>query len=160
MAEVVGGQRHLVADLLAHLPHVLAEQVDAPVGDLQTGERMHHAVGVEHPRRRDDAVAPAGEQVDAEVHLQEAEAHLHALLQPSAHLAAAGRGGGVAVAQDAVAEPASGQGVHGHAVRLAGQVHQCHLDGADAAALPAVVAELLDLAEQPVDVARVLAEQA
>ena len=92
VAEVVGGQRDLVADLLAHLRHVLAEQVDAAVGDLQAGERVHHAVGVEHPRRCDHAVAAAGEQADAEVHLQEAEAHLHALLQPAAHLAAAGEG--------------------------------------------------------------------
>ena len=68
--------------------------------------------------------------------------------------------GGVAVAEDAVAEPAAGQGVRGHPVRLAGKVHQGHLHGADAAALPAVMAELLDPPEQPVDVARVLAEQA
>ena len=31
VAEVVGGQRHLVTDLLPHRRHVLAEQVDAPV---------------------------------------------------------------------------------------------------------------------------------
>jgi hypothetical protein len=48
----------------------------------------------------------------------------------------------------------------GDVVGLAGEVPQGHFDGADAARLARVVAELLDPAEQPVDVAGVLAEEA
>ena len=68
-------------------------------------------------------------------------------------------GVGVAIHAHAVAELAAEHLVDRHAVGLAGKVPQRDLDRRDAAALAAVAAELLDAPEEPVDVARVLAEE-
>ena len=68
-------------------------------------------------------------------------------------------GVGVAIDAHLVAELAAEHLVDRDAIGLAGEVPERDLDRRDAAALPAVAAELLDAAEQPVDVARVLAEQ-
>ena len=82
VAEVVGGQRDLVADLLADLGHVLGQQGHPLVGELDPGEGGHRG------RYRSQSVSggPAqragdvAEQVDSEVHLQEGEA-LHPFLE-------------------------------------------------------------------------------
>ena len=66
---------------------------------------------------------------------------------------------GVAIHAHPVAEFAAEHLVDRHAIGLAGEVPERDLDRGDAAALPAVTAELLDPPEQPVDVAGVLAEQ-
>ena len=70
------------------------------------------------------------------------------------------RFGGVAIAADLVAELAAEHLVDRHAVGFARQVPERHLDAADAAGLPRVAAELFDLAEDLVDVAGILAQDA
>ena len=92
--------------------------------------------------------------------MRKVKPQVHALLEALAHLGAA-RLVGVGVAIDAhlVAELAAQHLVDRHAIGLAGEVPERDLDRRDAAALPAVAAELLDAAEQPVDVAGVFAEQ-
>ena len=42
---IVGRQGHLVADLVAHGGHVLAQQADPPLRDLDPGEGMHDGGG-------------------------------------------------------------------------------------------------------------------
>ena len=97
---------------------------------------------------------------EAEVHLEEGVAERHALLQPLAGLRAARLARvGVAIHAHAVAEFSAEHLVDRNAIGLAGEVPERDLDRRDAAALPAVAAELLDAPEQPVDVAGVLAEQ-
>ena len=73
---------------------------------------------------------------------------------------AVGRSRRVGIEPDAIAELAAEHLPARHAPGLAGQVHHGHLDAAHAAGLPRVAAELLDLAEDLVDVAGVLAEDA
>ena len=68
------------------------------------------------------------------------------------------RFGGIAVDADLVAELAAQHLVNRDVVGFARQVPQRHFHSAHAAALPRVAAELFDLAENPVDVAGVLAE--
>ena len=66
--------------------------------------------------------------------------------------------GRVGIAADLVAELAAEHLVGGHVVDLAGDIPQRHFDAADAAALPGVSAELLDLAKDFVYVAGILSE--
>ena len=99
------------------------------------------------------------EQVDPQVHLQEGKAHLHPLLEFLGELVLVHHRRRVGVQADAVAVPAAEHPVDGDAVGLARQVPQGHLDAGDAAALPAVVAELPNRLEDPLHVARILAEQ-
>src|SRR4029079_9537639 len=99
------------------------------------------------------------EKVDAEVLLEERETAVHARLQPQALLLRVLGLRGVGVETHAIAEPAAQHLPARHAPGLAGEVHHRHLDSAHAAALPRVPAELLDLPEDLVDVARVLAEE-
>ena len=66
---------------------------------------------------------------------------------------------GVAIDAHLVAEAAAEHLVDRHAIGLAGEVPERDLDRGHAATLPAMPAELLDAAEQAVDVAGVLAEQ-
>ena len=118
------------------------------------------AVAFERAGGRDDRTGDIGDLHQPQIHLEEGEAEVHALLEALAGLGAA-RHGRVGVAIDAhlVAKPAAEHLVDRHAVGLAGEIPQRDLDRRDAAALPAVAAELLDAAKQPVDVARVLAKQ-
>jgi hypothetical protein len=67
--------------------------------------------------------------------------------------------GGVRVAPDAIAELAAEHLIDRHVVSLTREIPQGHLDAAHAATLARVAAELLDLPEQPVDVARILVQQ-
>ena len=192
VAKVIGGQRHLVADDRAHLGDVLLHHVQPLFGDVDAGEGVLHVVHLEKaggaalrasrgPRCGTAPTSSAGaaarsiksarareraghvaQQADAHVHLEEGEAHLHALLERLAHRLAGVAAMHVGVAVDAhlVAELAAQHRVDGHAVGLAGQVPQRHLDAAHAAALARVVAELLDPAKDLVHVARVLAQDA
>ena len=105
----------------------------------------------------------AGQKTDAQVHLQQRVAALQALFQRKAHRLALGTVFGhvrVRVAVDAhlVPELAAEHVVHGDAIRLSRQVPEGDLDAAHAATLPAVEAELLDPAEDFVDVAGVFAQ--
>src|SRR4029078_9603016 len=99
------------------------------------------------------------EKVDAEVLLEERQAAIPARPQPQPLLLRVLGLRGVGVQTHAIAEPAAQHLPARHAPRLAGEVHHRHLDSAHAAALPRVPAELLDLPEDLVDVARVLAKE-
>src|SRR3569623_1262146 len=182
---MVDGEGNLVADELAQLKDVLLEQVDPLVGEVEATERVADVVDVvdgvalapilqrlERTVARVDAVAferaggsndgagDIGDLHQAEVPLEEGEAAIHALLVALAGLGATRLfRGGVAVDADRLAEAAAQHLVDRNAIGLAGEVPQRDLDGGDAAALPAVAAELLDAAEQAIDVARVLAQQ-
>ena len=185
VADVVDGERNLHADHLADLGDVLLQQVEALVGEVQAGEGMEDvvhvvdgvagapvldrldraaagvdAVAFERAGRRDHRARDIGDLHQPEIHLEEGEAEVHALLEALAGLGAARhRRVGVAIDAHLVAELAAEHLVDRHAVGLAGEIPQRDLDRRDAAALPAVAAELLDAAEQAVDVAGVLAEQ-
>ena len=98
------------------------------------------------------------DQPDAEILLEERDAAVHAFLEPRGLRFGVGCRRGVGVEADAIAEPAAEQLPARHAPGLAGEVHQGHLDAADAAGLPRRRPELLDAPENLVDVARVLAE--
>jgi hypothetical protein len=134
--------------------------LDALGRDLDPGERVHRRDVLAGAGRGDERAGDVPEQRDADVHLQHREAAALALQQPLAHLLRVGHRRRVGVAPHGVAELPADQGVRRHAVRLAGQVHQGHLDAGHATALAAVVPELLDLAEDLVEVARVLADDA
>ena len=77
-----------------------------------------------------------------QVHLQEGEAHFHPLLELLGESPLVRHRRRVGIQADAVAVLAAQHLVDGDAVRLARQVPQGHFDAGDAAALPAVVAEL------------------
>ncbi len=99
-------------------------------------------------------------QVDSEIHLQPGESLLHAILQPRAVNLGIFRFHRVGVDPDAIAEFSAHHLVHRHVVGFARQVPQRHLDPAHAAGLPRVKTELLDLPENLVDVAGILAQDA
>ena len=130
--------------------------ISMPVNGCITACRWPIVVADRHRQRAGHVL----QQVDAEVLLQIRDAAVHPRLQPLALLLRrsalrwcrrrAGRDRGTCRrASASTARPS-----------LAGQIHQRHLDAAHAAGLPRVAAELLDLAEDLVDVAGVLAEDA
>ena len=159
MAEVVDGEGYLVPDFGPHIGYVLAEPVDAAIGDLNACEGVHNVAPGPHAGRGDHRVVDPIQQADTHVHLEKAEAGLHPLPQAPPHHLAVRFARRIAVAEDAIAELASRQLIGRHTVGLTGQIHQRHLHGAHAAPLPAVMAELHDPPEQTIHVTRVLAQQ-
>ena len=185
VADMVDRERNLPSDDLADLGDVLLQKVEPLFGEMQAGEGVADVVHVvggvapspvvqrldEAPLRvravsferaggGDDGARPVHDLREAEIHLEEGVAERHALLQPLAGLRAARLARvGVAIHAHPVAEFSAEHLVDRNAVGLAGEVPERDLDRGDAAALPAVPAELLDAPEQPVDVAGVLAEQ-
>jgi hypothetical protein len=85
---VIGGERDLGADLLAHRGHPVGQERDALVRDLDARERMHHerAARRRGARGHGQGARHVLEQVDAEVLLEERESHVHARLQAAALL--------------------------------------------------------------------------
>src|SRR5574344_404010 len=187
VSEMVDRKRNLPADLRANIRHVLLKMVETRLGDVYASEavrgveeivrlaahdaRIVRAVGrlhdvfhlplvVEEAERRDERVLDVHQKLDAEVHLEEGEAHLHAFDERLAHVASAALGVRVAVAADAVAPLAAEQLPHGKPPRLAAKVPAREFDRADAAGLARVAAELLDPAKNLFDIARILAENA
>ena len=147
---------------MADIVHVVAGVAAAPIV-----ERLHRdplgmdAVSLEHAGRGADRPRDVHDLGEAEIHLEEGVAERHPLLQPLAGLRAARHARvGVAIHAHPVAELAAEHLVDRNAVGLAGEVPERDLDRRHAAALAAVTAELLDAPEEPVDVARVLAEEA
>ena len=114
----------------------------------------------EHARRRGYCALYLLEQADPDIHLQELEAVFHAPLQPLAHDRAIRHRVGIAIDQHLVAEFPASQLIGGNAIGFTGEIEKSHLDAADATAMPPVKAELLDLAEDLVDIAGILADQA
>ncbi len=179
MTGMVDAKLDLVADVLAHHRHELLHQIESLLRDLDAGERVVDLpvvttlTGVlraklplsnRSPRMRvdqDPFTARARDQLDSEVHLERRVARVHAgLLHAPAEGVRVGRRGGIGVEADPVPVLAAQHLIHGDVVGLAGQVPQGGLHPGDAAALAAVVAELLDDSEDLLDVARVLAKDA
>ena len=133
-------------------------RVDGAVRRLDHVLHLLHVVEV--AERRDEGVLDVHQELNAEIHLEEREAHLHPRLEGLAHVASAALRVGVAVAADLVAPLAAEELPHGHAPRLAADVPARELHRAHAAGLARVAAELLDAAEHLLHVARVLAEDA
>jgi len=98
------------------------------------------------------------EAVDGDVDLHEREALLDAQLQALAEHRRVGRGRRVGIAADPVTELPAEHLVDRNVVGLARQVPQGHFNAGDAASLARVEAELLDLPEHLVHVARILAD--
>ena len=188
VSEVVDGDGYFVADGLAALAHVVLEVVESDFGEVDAGEgvrEVEEVVGLAaHGARVDGAVrggedgllvlahllqeAAGGaegagdvhEELDAEVHLEEGVALRDALLEGESHVAAAAFAVGVAVDADFVAEFAAEHLPDGDAPGLAGEVPAGDFEGADAAGLSGVAAELLESAEDFFDIAGVFAEDA
>jgi hypothetical protein len=127
--------------------------------DIQLSLQRGAVVRAQHAGRVAQRALLADQRLDAHVHLEHGKAAGQPAQQLVAHGLAGRLVGRVAIHADGVAKLAAGQDVSRHAVGLAGQVHQRHLHRAHPAALARVVAKLFDLAEQPVHVARVLAQQ-
>ena len=121
---------------------------------------MHDRLSFQRAGRCRYRAFDAFEQADADVHLEELEAGVHALLEALSHDCAIGDGVGIAIDQHFVAELTARQLIGRYAVGFAGQIKERHFDTADTTALPRMKAELLDLAEDLVDIAGVLAQQA
>ena len=182
---MVDGQGNLHPDDVAHFGDILFQEVQPLVAEMQPGERMHdvlrvingvavaalsqrsgpHVTGVlaerlqraggghHRPRNMGDLHQP-------KVHFQECEAKIHPRFQTLAGFGAAGPFGvGIAVDPHLVAELAAQHLIDRHAVSLARQIPQRHLNPRHAATLPPMAAKLLDAAEQPVDVTGVFAQQ-
>ena len=109
MPEVIGRQRYLVADSLANLTHIVDQRLDADLGELNAGEGVHDIAPLQRARRRRHRALDALQQADADVHLEEFEAGVHALFEALTHGRAVGYRVGVAVDQHLVAEFAAGQ---------------------------------------------------
>ena len=154
VAEVIDGQRNFRADLGAHFGHVLVEEVEALFGKMQARERVHDVLrivarieraalvgilgraaagmvaerldraGWSHHRTRN-----VGDLHQAEVHLEEGEAEVHALLEALAHRGAARAIGiGIAIDPHLIAELAAQHLVDRHAIGLACEIPQRDLD--------------------------------
>ena len=110
-------------------------------------------------RRRNRALDPL-QQADADIHLEELETVVHAPFEPLAHRPCRQR----RCRYRCRSAPYRGTCRRPVDKRVGRKpcppVEERHLDAADAAALPPVIAELLDLTEELVDIAGVLAEQA
>ena len=100
--------------------------------------------------------------IHAQIHLEKSEAHVQPFFQGKAHIVAGVTTLHVRIAihADLVPEFAAQQLIQGHAVGLARQIPQGNFNAADAAALPGMAAELLDLAENFIHIAGVLTQNA
>src|SRR5262249_7504810 len=101
----------------------------------------------------------AFEKIDPHVHFEEREPHLEPCLHSPRILGSVARNRGISIEPHPVAVSTSEHLINGDLERLPGEVPERHLHAANAAALAAVVAELLDLLEQALDVAGVLAQK-
>ena len=101
------------------------------------------------------------QQLNAEIHFDDGEAHIDALLNGAAHVGAGVLAVHVGVAVNAhlVAEFAAQHLPQRDAPRLAGQIPQRDLDAADAAALTGGAAKLTNAAEELIDIAGIFADQ-
>ena len=156
---MVGSERHLVPYTLPYHGYILTEPIDPSVSDLDAGERVHETPQLTQIAGSEDGARLTPNQANAHIHLQEPVTHVQAPLQACRHPRRLRMAGGVAVAQDAIPELAAGQLIRRHTVGLSGQIHQRHLDGAHPTALAPVMPELLDLPEEPVNVARILSKE-
>ncbi len=115
---------------------------------------------LQHARRRAQCPRHIPQQADSDVHLQELVTGRHAFFQAPAHRRAVRFGRRIAITEDAIAELAARQLIGRHAVRLAGQIHQRHLDGRHSAGLTGMMPELLDFTKNFVYIARIFIQDA
>src|SRR5579885_2899305 len=97
-------------------------------------------------------------EINAEVHLEPGETLVAARLQALSVNLGVLRFRGVGIAPNAVPERTAKHLVDRNAIRLARKVPQCHFHRANAACLPGGTAELLNLAEDLIHVARIFSE--
>ena len=191
MAEVVDREGDIIADNVADFLHVVLKVIKTLFGDLDAGEGvrggdyliallvLHHVRGdtaalrvedmggvllhvVNEAERGVDGAGLVKQQADAEVHLEEGEAHVHALLERKTHVVPGVLAVNIGIGIDAylVAVLAAEHLVKRHAVCLTRKVPQRDLDTGHAAALTGVPAELLYFVEDLIDIAGVLADDA
>ena len=122
MPEVIGRQRDFVADDIAYLAHVFNQVVDANIGELDAGEGVHDIMPLQCAGRRRNRAPDTLQQADADIHLEEFEAVVHAALEALAHFPAIRDRVGIAIDQHFVAELAAGQLISWHTVCLSCQV--------------------------------------
>ena len=191
MAEVVDRERDVIADNIADLLHVVLKIIESLFGDLDAGEgvrggdyliallMLHHVRGdaaalrvedmggvlfhvVNKAERGVDGSGLVKQQADAEVHLEEGEAHVHTLLECKTHVVPGVLAVNIGIGIDAylVTVLAAEHLVKRYAVCLARKIPQRNLDTGHTAALTGVPAELLYFVEDLIDVAGVLANDA
>jgi len=154
VAKMIRSDRDLPTDHFADLGKAFGHQRSPLVGQLDRGEGVF-APPVGLARRIAQRAGDVAHGLDAAIVLEERESLLDPFFQ-AGHLAIRR----VGIQPDAVAVSTAQHLIHGHAVCLARQIPQRHLHAGDAAALPSMAAELPDLLEQPLHVARVLSQQA
>ena len=185
--EVIDGDGHLPANHIADIGHILFQVVQTGFGDVDSGvsvgggeefeglsahrtrvdgtmRRLNHMLHLPHifkvAERGDQRILDIGQQLDAQVHLEEGKAHLHTGFERRPHIATAPLRVSVAVATNLVAPLAPEELPAGYAPSLAAKIHTGQFDRADAAGLARIAAELFDAAEDLLDIAGILAEDA
>ena len=100
--------------------------------------------------------------IHAQIHLEKSEAHVQPFFQGKAHIVTGMTALYVRIAVHAnfIPEFAAQQLVQRHAIGFARQIPQGDLNAADAAALPGMPAELLNLAENLIYIAGIFAQNA
>ena len=162
VAEVVHREWNLHSDGVPHRRHVFRHLVNAFLSDFRGHEGVRQKRLLLLSQRRGTGHCPGNvfDHVNSQVHLEPRQAHF--LLADSHALGIdlrVSRLRRVGVNSNFVAELPAEHLKDRHVVGFAGQVPQRHLDAGDSAALPRRPAKLLDLAEQPVHVARVFVEE-
>src|SRR5690606_14900168 len=94
------------------------------------------------------------------IHLQKLKTAIYTPLEPLTHLASIRYGVGVTVTEDLVPKLATEQLICRYAICFSCQVKKCHFDGTHATGLSCVIAKLLDLAKDFVNIARILPNNA
>src|SRR5262249_25972948 len=144
---------------IADFGNIVNQDINTLLRNLDAGERVHDVTSLDHLWRRNDRSWDAFEQANPYIHLEEFEAALHAFLEQIAHLRTIRHGGGIDIATHAVTELPPRQHIAGNAIGLARQIHQRHFDATNATGLTTMMAELLNLAEDLIDIAGVFTDQ-
>src|SRR5262245_2531059 len=111
-------------------------------------------------RRHAERTRNLREEIDPHIHLKERYSAFNPLLKACGHFLRIGRPVRVRIDPYPVPELPSEQLIYGHSICLPRYIPQSHLHRANASRLPPMVAKLLDLAEESVHVAGILAQQA
>src|SRR5262249_39265867 len=140
---------------------VIGHQFGALFGEFDSGEHVLGIAAFErgHVRGLGNGARNMLNEVDAEIHLEPGESLIAALAKPASVFLRILGLSGIRITADLVAALAAEHLIHWNVVGLARKVPKRHLDATNAARLARVEAELLDFAEDAVDVAGVLAKQ-
>src|SRR6266576_1531909 len=155
MAEMIHRERNLHSDGVAHSGDVRLEHGDPFVSDLHAEQRMWKLVSLPQLQvgRIGHRTWSIRHHLDSQVHLEPRETHdVFALFQSLRIDFRILRLRGIGIDANLVAKlAASDERVRGSVVDLTGDVPESHFDGANSAALARVSTELLDLAENLVE---------